>query len=87
MTHLSRSRGFLRGLAIAAFVAILAYLLLGEHRVHLLGYLPYLFLLACPLMHLFHGHGGHGRHGVDSQQPQEGPTCQNARQGGLDAQQ
>jgi hypothetical protein len=23
--------------------------------------LPYLLLLACPLMHLFHGHGGHGR--------------------------
>jgi hypothetical protein len=26
--------------------------------------LPYLFLLACPLMHLFmhHGHGNHDRH-------------------------
>jgi hypothetical protein len=29
-----------------------------------LGVLPFLLLLACPLMHLFmhHGHGGHGRH-------------------------
>jgi hypothetical protein len=22
--------------------------------------LPYLLILACPLMHLFHHHGGHG---------------------------
>ena len=36
-----------------------------EHRAHLYGALPYLLLLACPLMHLFmhHGHGGHGGHG------------------------
>jgi hypothetical protein len=36
-----------------------------EHRAHLYGALPYLLLLACPLMHLFmdHGHGGHGVHG------------------------
>ena len=36
-----------------------------EHKAHLEGvlyYLPYLLLLACPLMHLFmhHDHGGHG---------------------------
>ena len=31
---------------------------------HLLGALPYLFILACPLMHIFmhHGHGDHGDH-------------------------
>ena len=29
---------------------------------HLLGALPWLLLLACPLMHLFMHHGGH-RHG------------------------
>jgi hypothetical protein len=59
------SRGLLRGLAIAAFGAVLAYLFFGEHRVHLLGYLPFLFLLACPLLHMtMHGgHGGHGGHG------------------------
>jgi len=37
-----------------------------EHRAHLLGWLPWLFLLACPLMHVFmhggHGHGGHDKH-------------------------
>lgn len=43
-----------------------AVLLVFEHRVHLLGILPWLFLLACPLMHLFmhHGHGSHGHHGA-----------------------
>ncbi|GEM_PF-3189673 len=32
-----------------------------EHRAHILGTLPYLFLLSCPLMH-FLMHGGHGDH-------------------------
>ena len=36
-----------------------------EHRVHLFGVLPYLFLLACPLMHLFMHHGrGSGANGA-----------------------
>ena len=45
-----------------AFLALAAVLLFTEHRAHLLGFLPWLILLACPLMHLFmhHGHGGHG---------------------------
>jgi hypothetical protein len=34
--------------------------LLGEHRAHLLGALPMLLLLSCPLMHVFM-HRGHGR--------------------------
>lgn len=50
--------------------ALLAGLLLAfEHRVHLsglVGWLPYLILLACPLMHLFmHGGHGHGHGGGD----------------------
>lgn len=58
------SRGLRRGLALAAFGAALAYLFFGEHRVHLLGYLPFLLILACPLLHMtMHGgHGGHGGH-------------------------
>lgn len=36
-------------------------LLLARHWVHAVGFLPFAFLLACPLMHLFHGHGGHDR--------------------------
>ncbi len=44
------------------FALIAAFYLLKEHYAHVLGSLPYLLLLACPLMHLF-GHGGHGGHG------------------------
>ena len=44
------------------FAVIASFYLWTEHRAHLLGALPYLLLLACPLMHLFmhrgHGHGG-----------------------------
>ena len=53
---------------LIGFIAIAAYLLITEHRAHLSGllyYLPFLFLLACPLMHLFM-HGGHGSHGDKS---------------------
>jgi len=52
------SRG---GLVLLAFLIIGGTLLLTEHRAHVLGYLPFLFLLACPLLHMF-GHGGHGGH-------------------------
>lgn len=48
---------------LAGFVAIALFFLLTEHRAHLLGALPYLLVLACPLMHLFHRHGNHG-HGA-----------------------
>lgn len=50
------------GLVAVAFLAIAAFLLLSEHRAHALGLLPFLLLLACPLLHLFM-HGGHGSHG------------------------
>ena len=41
--------------------AIALYFLLTEHRAHFFLALPFLLLLACPLMHIFmhHGHGGH----------------------------
>lgn len=54
-----RSRAALIALV---FLAAGAFLLLSEHRAHALGYLPFLLLLACPLMHVFM-HGGHGGHG------------------------
>jgi hypothetical protein len=50
------------GLVFLGFAVIAAFLLFSEHRAHLFGALPYLLLLACPILHLFH-HGGHGRHG------------------------
>ena len=42
--------------------AVAGYFLLTEHRAHFFGALPFLLLLACPLMHMFM-HGGHGKHG------------------------
>lgn len=48
---------------LLGFLAVGAYFLFSEHRAHFLYYLPFVLLLACPLMHLFHGHGGHGGHG------------------------
>ena len=55
------SRAFLVCLGFAAIAIILLW---KEHQAHILGALPFLFLLACPLMHIFmhggHGHGGHG---------------------------
>jgi len=45
------------------FAAVALFYLLSEHRAHFFGVLPYLFLLACPLMHLFMHHGHHGSHG------------------------
>ena len=48
--------------AFAGFIAIAGFFLLTEHRAHLFGILPFLFLLACPFLHMF-GHGGHGGHG------------------------
>lgn len=51
-----RRRG---GIAFPGFVLIGIFYLLREHYWHTLGALPYLILLACPLMHLLmhHGHG------------------------------
>ncbi len=52
-------------IAWIVFAAIAGFYLWTEHRAHLLGALPFLILLACPLMHMFM-HGGHGHgHGHD----------------------
>ncbi len=48
---------------LIGFLLIAGFFLFSEHRAHLLGFLPFLLFLACPLMHLFHH--GHGRHGND----------------------
>lgn len=56
-------------LAVLAFFAIAAFFLLTEHRAHLFGALPFLLLLACPLLHSFM-HRGHGGKGED-QSPQD----------------
>ena len=58
-------------LIFLAFGAMATVLLWSEHRAHLLGVLPYLFLLACPLLHVFGGHGSHGAHGRDRRNPSD----------------
>jgi hypothetical protein len=47
---------------LIGFIAIAGYFLFTEHRAHAIQFLPFLLLLACPLLHMFHGHGGHGGH-------------------------
>ncbi|MBP0630710.1 MULTISPECIES: DUF2933 domain-containing protein [unclassified Cupriavidus] len=46
------------------FVLVIGYFLWTEHRAHVIQFLPFLLLAACPLMHLFMHHGhvqGHGQ--------------------------
>jgi hypothetical protein len=54
-------------LTMWAFLVFIAYFLITEHWAHIVPFLPWLILLACPLMHIFmhggHDHGsGHGSH-------------------------
>jgi hypothetical protein len=50
-------------MGLCLFLAIAVFFLWQEHRAHILGFLPYALLLACPLIHLFmhHGHGHDGK--------------------------
>jgi hypothetical protein len=53
------------------FLGIAGFFLVTEHTAHLLGALPYLLILLCPLMHLVmhRGHAAHGkRHDVGGEQ-------------------
>ena len=63
------------------FAIIGGFFVVAEHRAHLVAYLPWLFLAACPLMHLFmhHGHGSHQHHGSgDEPDGQRTPTSPSA---------
>ncbi|HEV8389673.1 MAG TPA: DUF2933 domain-containing protein [Dongiaceae bacterium] len=71
-----RASGFWKskaGLVTAGFLIVGLFFLVSEHRAHLLGILPYLLILACPLMHLFmhRGHGSH-HHGTQTRKPDSG---------------
>ena len=59
------------------FVVLAAVLLIAEHRLHVLGYLPWLILLACPLMHVFM-HRGHGHKGNQGPVQDQGARIRNA---------
>lgn len=45
------------GIVMCGFMLLGGFYLVTEHTAHLYGFLPFLFILACPLMHLFHHHG------------------------------
>ncbi|MDI1268088.1 MAG: DUF2933 domain-containing protein [Polaromonas sp.] len=61
-----RQRGKVSTWIFAGFAAVALFFLLAEHRAHLFGWLPFLLLGGCVLMHMFHGgHGGHGQHRSD----------------------
>ena len=49
------------GVVMRGLLLIAGFYLVTEHTAPLFGVLPFLLILACPLMHLFHhhGHGGH----------------------------
>ncbi len=62
--------GLISGWAVTLGLAALGFYLLSNHTGHILLAVPYLVLLACPLMHLFgHHHGYHGR-GGNKEKPQ-----------------
>ena len=77
LQHNSEPPGFWRtrySICLIVFGAIATYFLLSEHRAHFFGALPFLLLLACPLMHFFM-HGGHGHHhGGPSAKAPPGPS-------------
>ncbi len=61
------------GIAVIGFALVAAFYVLREHWGHALGSLPYLLILACPLMHLFlhreHHHHGSGSGAAPGTQP------------------
>ena len=60
-----------QGVVLILALAGVSYYLLTVHLEHLAVALPYLILLACPLMHIFgHGHGGHDHHKEDKKNEQ-----------------
>jgi hypothetical protein len=49
-------------IVLLGFLAVAGYFLVTEHWAHVVPFLPWMLVLACPLMHIF-THGGHGGHG------------------------
>lgn len=73
--HHQHHKGFIalilswKGVVLILALAGLSYYLLTQHLEHLAIALPYLILLACPLMHIFgHGHGGRGGHNKEDKE-------------------
>ncbi|MFC3101430.1 DUF2933 domain-containing protein [Altererythrobacter lauratis] len=60
-------------IVLVGFLLIAGFFLILEHRAHLLGWLPFLIILLCPLMHIFM-HRGHAGHGAAPETPQGEPA-------------
>lgn len=68
-------------IVMLVFAGVGGFFLITEHWAHLYGILPFLLILACPLMHIFMHHG-HGHHHHE-EQPAGGPPSKPASdQGG-----
>ena len=78
MSDIKSSLGSSTGLAVCLAAAALGLYLLVYHLNHVMLAAPYLFLLACPLMHLMH-RGHHGHHQSDGQERSEGTSAKNSR--------
>jgi hypothetical protein len=62
------------GWVALGFIGVAGYFLITEHAAHLFSILPWLLILACPLMHLFMHHGGHGHQsGGQGSRPEDKP--------------
>jgi len=63
-------------LVFGLFAVVGIFFLLAEHRAHVLPFMPWLFVAACPLMHFFmHGSHGHGHgHQHESQGKPDDPN-------------
>ena len=64
------------GLGWLVLAAVAGWFLWTEHRAHLLGALPWLVLLACPLMHVFMHRGHHGHASSSPRSAADGPPTQ-----------
>ena len=63
-THQNGKLKFKANWVLAGFLAIAGFFLIAEHKAHVLPFLPFALLLACPLLHVFmhRGHGDHADH-------------------------
>ena len=61
------------GVVLCGFLLVAGFFLLTQHTAHVFGVLPFLLILACPLLHIFH-HGGHGGHGGHTSASPDAPS-------------
>jgi hypothetical protein len=66
-------------MAALVIIGVAGYFLLVDHAEHVFPFLPYLFLLLCPLIHLFmHGNHQHGDQTQHADQASHGDHGQEA---------